>query len=188
MKLPRRIKGWLSAESTPEQLLERYYTKGDRSALARVVECYNRDVFHYLLSLSDEELAKDVLQMTWLKVINHKGSHQFTHAKSWLFSIARRSLIDELRKTKHFVDITEDTHAFHSQTLQSELELADRVKLFNDALLKLNFFQREAIIFQQEGFSLTEIAQLTDESFETVKSRLRYGKNHLKILLGHNDE
>ena len=187
MKLPRKIKGWLSAQSTPELLLERYYNQGDRSALARVVDCYNRDIFHYLLSLSDEDLAKDVLQMTWIKVMNYEGSH-FTHAKSWLFSIARRTLIDELRKTKNLVYITEDNDALHSQPLHIEFEQSDRIKLFNDALLQLNFFQREAIIFQQEGFSLTEIAQLTDESFETVKSRLRYGKKHLKVLLGNHDE
>ena len=29
-----------------------------------------------------------------------------------------------------------------------------------------------------------EICQLTDENFETVKSRLRYDRNNLKTLLG----
>jgi DNA-directed RNA polymerase specialized sigma24 family protein len=48
----------------------------------------------------------------------------------------------------------------------------------------LPFHQREAFIFQQEGFSVEEICTLTDENFETVKSRLRYARNNLKTLLG----
>ncbi len=33
-----------------------------------------------------------------------------------------------------------------------------------------------------------DISQMTNESFETVKSRLRYARNNLQKLLGKSDE
>jgi RNA polymerase sigma-70 factor (ECF subfamily) len=62
--------------------------------------------------------------------------------------------------------------------------MGDRIEAFNIAIIQLPFHQRETLIFQQEGFSVMEIAQLTNESFETVKSRLRYARNNLKEMLG----
>jgi RNA polymerase sigma-70 factor (ECF subfamily) len=44
--------------------------------------------------------------------------------------------------------------------------------------------QRDALLLQQQGFSLSDIAQITDAAEETVKSRLRYARNQLREQLG----
>jgi RNA polymerase sigma-70 factor (ECF subfamily) len=68
-------------------------------------------------------------------------------------------------------------------TLEQESENRDRLAIFNQAITLLPFHQREAFIFQQEGFSVLQIAELTDESFETIKSRLRYARAQIKNFL-----
>jgi RNA polymerase sigma-70 factor (ECF subfamily) len=44
--------------------------------------------------------------------------------------------------------------------------------------------QRDALLLQEQGFSLQEIASITGELEETVKSRLRYARRQLRELLG----
>jgi len=186
LTLPSKVKGWLNIQLTPEELLKAYHQNDDRAALARLVELYNRDLYHYLMSLSDRELAKDVLQITWLKVMKTSELKEYHLIKSWLFRIARNALLDEFKRSNKFDIENELEQAIITPSLTQVIEQEDQLRLFDQALNQLNFYQKEAIIFQQEGFSVAEIAQLTDESFETVKSRLRYGKSKLKQLLGEN--
>ena len=177
------IKGWLNPAVTPEKLLIDYVSTGNKKCLALLVEQFNLSLFHYLLSLSNKELAEDVIQITWLKVMKN-NSKTHTNVKSWLFTIARRTLIDELRQQKKWqFQALQDDHIV-STNLSDELENTDELKRFNEAISALPFYQKEAFIFQQEGFSILEICQLTDENFETIKSRLRYARNNLKALLG----
>lgn len=68
--------------------------------------------------------------------------------------------------------------------LEKPLQEADRLTRFNITRGQLPFLQRAALTFQQVGFSLIEIAELTNDGFKMVKSRLRYAYNNLSHLLG----
>ncbi|QOL26434.1 RNA polymerase sigma factor [Thalassotalea sp. LPB0316] len=186
MKLPSKVKGWLNIQSHPEALLKAYHLHRDTEALTRLVSLYQTDIYHYLVSLSDKDIAQDAIQSTWLKVINSTPLNDYQHIKAWLFRIARNTLFDEFNKRNKFVS---DEHAaveLTTQPLSEQIDKEDKLNVLNQALAQLNFFQREAIIFQQEGFSVEQIAELTNESFETVKSRIRYGKAKLKQLIEEN--
>ncbi len=177
----------MKTSSTPETLLKRYSTTKDKKYLSLLVKQFNQSLFHYLLTLSDKELAEDVVQITWLKVLKiNNTAHEHTNVKAWLYTIARNTLFDELRKAQrwHYVVLDETQHAATSELTDKE----DRLAAFNRALVHLPFYQREAFVFQQEGFSILEIAEMTNESFETVKSRLRYARKQLKIILGKDHE
>jgi len=185
LKLPSKIKGWLSTTTTPERLLENYVSTGDKRYLTKLVEQFNLSIYHYLVSLSDKEIAEDALQTTWLKVMKVKATnHNNTNVKSWLYTIARNTLIDELRHRNKWQLEELKEQISDNNSLVKSIEMDDRIEAFNIAIIQLPFHQRETLIFQQEGFSVMEIAQLTNESFETVKSRLRYARNNLKEMLG----
>jgi len=179
------MKGWLNPTSTPEKLLMDYAATRNQKYITLLVAQLNLPLYHFLLSLSDKELAEDVLQTTWLKVMKIAGKdYSHTNVKNWLFTIARNTLIDELRiQQKWQWQELHDDHV-HTSNLSKEFEQANRLTKFNEAITALPFYQREAFIFQQEGFTVIEICQLTNESFETVKSRLRYARNNLRTLLG----
>jgi len=181
------IKGWINPANNPEKLLIEYVTTGNQKCLTLLVKQFNLPLYHYLLSLSNPILAEDVLQSTWIKVMKNQSTTH-THVKSWLFTIARHTLIDELRYQNkwQFQDLGDDQIMTMSLGLQYEQQ--DSLTQFNQAIIQLPFYQREAFIFQQEGFTLMDISQLTNESFETVKSRLRYARNNLQKLLGKSDE
>lgn len=189
MQLPSKIKGWLTTQITPERLLEQYVSTGDEKYISSLVEQFNLSIYHYLYSLSDKETAEDMLQTTWLKVLKVKVTNQqHSNVKSWLYTIARNSLIDELRRQKKWQWQTLQDEQLSSNSPAAEVEMNDRLATFNLAISQLPFHQREVFILQQEGLSILAIAELSQESFETVKSRLRYARNNLKIMLGNIDE
>ncbi len=187
------IKGWFNPQVVPETLLLKYYQTKDNGYLEQLVTQYNRAMYHYLLTLSDADLAKDVLQNTWLKVVslaNNKSQQASVPAsvKNWLFTIARNLLIDELRRQQRWQWHAISEEHIVTPTLDQSIVKQDKLQQLEQALSSLPFGQKEALIFQQEGFSLFEISQLTGEGVETIKSRLRYAKNNLKILLGTQHE
>ena len=198
--------GSSAARMSNEALILRYASKKESHVLTQLYDNCERDLFHFLLSLTDDELAQEIAQRTWLKVI--EKSHLYRDQasfKSWLFTIGRRCLIDEFRKQGRFQELFDEptnvvaetgksTHGCELQngvhngpTTLTELERisaneaeSSLTKQFNIALHTLPFSQKEAFCLQQEGFSLHEIAQMTASESETVKSRIRYAKQALK--------
>lgn len=178
-------------------LLRNFQQSGNASVLSPLIEEFNQPLFHYLLSLSDEEFAKDCLQQTWLKAIQSRSNNseklsQFDNKaqiKAWLFTIGRNTLIDEMRRNKRWVlEQWQDEKAHYGMPADIELIAKDRLSLLNLAIAALPILQREAFIFQQEGLSLSEIAEITDAEHETVKSRLRYARQTLAQTLRAKDE
>ena len=187
-----------------EELIQKYAVTKESHLIGQLYDNCERDLYHFLLSLSDSQLAQEVAQRTWLKVI--EKSHLYTkHGsfKSWLFTIGRRCLIDEFRKQGRFHELfddsIEDDNMLHlslsenrhdDSTNLTNLELvyanesnSSLIHQFNIALGTLPFPQKEAFCLQQEGFSFAEIAQLTSSEVETAKSRIRYAKQALKKYL-----
>lgn len=188
------IKGWFNPNISPEILLTRYIATSKMKYISLLVERFNQSIYHYLLSQSDKETAEDIIQLMWLKVIKTKATSQaHNNVKSWLFTVARNALIDELRRQKRWqsqsIDVSESSanillpSQVSNHSLEQEVENSDKLIIYNRVISLLPFNQREAFIFQQEGFSVLQIAELTDESFETIKSRLRYARATLKNAL-----
>ncbi|WP_076925237.1 sigma-70 family RNA polymerase sigma factor [Pseudoalteromonas sp. EB27] len=186
------IKSWLF-ETPSKDCMASYAKSGDNRYLEQLIALYSNDLYHYLVTQSNTHLAYDVSQQTWLKVIEKRHLYQAqTTPKAWLFKLARNTLIDEYRRQQHFVELDENTHlAAQNDKSESGLTIGSSnisYDAFDAALKQLSFVQREAITLQQEGFSLADIELITQSSLETIKTRLRYAKQHLKRLLGANNE
>jgi len=180
------IKSWFGQDATAEKLLSSYVKDGESQYIEALIAKFNQSLFHYLLSLSEPHIAEDVLQATWTKVIALKHNNSamaHTNVKSWLFTIARNLLIDELRRLQRWQFQDYQDSESTSLSLEQELSNTYTLEAFNRALEALPFAQKEAFIFQQEGFSVKQIAELTNSSFEAVKSRLRYARQQLKQQL-----
>lgn len=186
MTINLALKSWFSQSNSNERLMRRYAVSGDQGVLTKLYDACGDDLYHFLLTLSDSTLARDISQKTWLKVIEKRHLYQDTGLfKAWLFTLARNLLIDEYRETKRLVYESAPIDRAAAPAITSCSLLAR----FDRALNSLAFVQREAFCLQQEGFSMQEIAQITHCGQETVKSRLRYAKaslrEQLKEGLGH---
>ena len=72
----------------------------DPDLLDRLIEQYQHRLLRYLVYLSgNRELAEDLFQETWIRVLErghqYDGRHEFS---TWLYAVARNLTIDYLRK------------------------------------------------------------------------------------------
>jgi len=75
----------------------------DPDLLDRLIEQYQHRLLRYLTYLTgSRELAEDLFQETWIRVLErghqYNGKHEFS---TWLFAVARNLTIDQMRKKKH---------------------------------------------------------------------------------------
>jgi len=178
------IKGWFNPKINPENALEKYRATNNNDYLSLLVVKYNRDLYHYLLSQSDKNTAEDILQTTWLKIMNVNASQtRIQHVKSWLFTIARNTLIDELKRQSRWRLEEIEAQTLVTSPLENVVNTEQQLMKYNRIISGLSFHQREAFILQQEGFSLEQIVEISGENFETIKSRLRYARQKIKLVL-----
>ncbi len=171
-------------------------------------------LYHFLLKQSDAELAQEISQQSWLKVLElrqqkaprQSGSGDFAAAapnanfqqrsqfKTWLFALARNALFDELRRRQRWrgSELCEDTVLYQSEA-NSQLDallMAEQQMALQQAIDVLPLLQKEALLLQLEGFSLEDIASISGSPPETVKSRLRYARaslsQALELFYDHN--
>lgn len=170
---------------SPEQCMADYIMDRDKASIERLYSLFADDMYHYLITLSDSTLAQDIAQQTWTKVIDRpQAFHQAQNLKAWLFTLARNALFDEFKKTNRLQAIDDELDNAELVGIQSLNAHNDNIQeAFDTALNALPFNQKEAFCLQQEGFSLADIANMTNCPQETIKTRLRYAKQKLKQLL-----
>ena len=164
----------------------------DPDLLNRLIEQYQHRLLRYLIYLTrNRELAEDLFQETWIRVLErghqYDGKHEFS---TWLYVVARNLAIDYLRKKNPvsldgLMEQDEDYGSLEprdSRPLALEV-LAQRQQLerISEALIAIPAEYREAIVLRfQDELALEEIATVTGARLGTVKSRLYRG---LSILM-----
>jgi len=162
------------------------YAQGDASAFDQLYARHKVAVYRFFTRQNlpvavSEELAHD----TWLKVINARESYsakaKFT---TYLFTIARHLIIDFQQKKSNKYEVVElideTTSSDISLALSSDvIEVNHKKQTLNlvirEQVLLLSFEQREVFLLKQEsGFSIEDIANITQQNKEKVKSCWRY--------------
>jgi RNA polymerase sigma-70 factor (ECF subfamily) len=175
-----------------ERLMLRYGAKGDEASLAALFDLHNHKLFYFLKMLSDSAVAEDICQRTWIKVIESR--HLFKNGdnfQAWLFTIGRRTLIDEFRKNAKLEYNNDAVEAFSlaelvkyaQSSVEDDVQKGLEKDWFKACLQQLPYKQKEALTLQFEGFGLSEIAAICGAEKETVKTRIRYAKGSLKTML-----
>jgi RNA polymerase sigma-70 factor, ECF subfamily len=181
---------FVNAMESEASAIARGLRRRDPDLLDRLIEQYQHRLLRYLVYLSgNRELAEDLFQETWVRVLErgyqYDGKHEFS---TWLYTVARNLTIDYLRKKSpmsldRLMDEDEnvpfepaDTAPLAWEVVQAH-EDAERVSA---ALVSIPAEYREAVVLRfQEGLALEEIATVTRAPLGTVKSRLYRGLNIL---------
>jgi RNA polymerase sigma-70 factor (ECF subfamily) len=162
-----------------EALMSRLIKSDDNKALTELYARYSTKLLGFFIKMFKGDVSKsqDFLQDIFVKIIEKK--HLFdTERKfySWVFTVANNMCMTEFRKP-FIVSISSD-HAEHENLVVNDEEAMDK-KIFKQALKRtvyaLEYNHKAVFILRfNEKFSLKEIADITEVSLGTVKSRLFY--------------
>lgn len=174
--------------------------RGDIDAFNRLVEQYERLVFAVAVRLlRDPENAEDVTQETFIRAYSSLLHYHGGSFRAWLTRIATNRCYDLLRSLQRRPADSLDTEVVEAEprwsveTVGVDPEsLAVRAELgrrLERALDLLPDDQRLVVLlYDVHGYDYEEIAQITDVSLGTVKSRLSRARSRLREMLKADEE
>ena len=158
-----------------------YLCKMNRNQYNQCVERYADKLFRFAFSsLRNREEAEDVVQESFARVWERVDSVDFAKAKSYLFTTAHHTMVDEVRQRLRTSDIEE------MATLSDPkgIPYPDVNDILHKALATLPEAQRNAILLRDyEGYSYQEIGDITGMSEAQVKVNIFRARTALKNKL-----
>jgi RNA polymerase sigma-70 factor (ECF subfamily) len=187
-----------AADASLDWALVQRVQAGDVRAFDQLINKYRERLFAIVYNLTaNREDASDLTQEAFIKAfrsIRHfKGDSSFF---TWLYRIAVNASLTHLKRSRLRRFFSFET--LHEDISQSELieALADKMQSdkpalakelqekLNEALQRLSPNHRTVVVlFEIEGLSHQEIAQVMECSEGTVRSRLHYAKQQLQSYL-----
>jgi RNA polymerase sigma factor (sigma-70 family) len=147
-------------------------------------------VYHMLKSAKMEMLAEDLCSETFYKA--YRSLHSFREVdasfSTWLYTIARNTVLSELRKQKtahlSLDDSTYIPSAPAEEAPEQRLLQGEKVTMVRDAINSLPEKQRSALILREyDGMDYQEIANILGQTVSSVKSLLFRARASVKAQL-----
>lgn len=172
------------------------YIAGDRDAFATLFGGLAPRVHGFFLrTFRDAAVADDLVQQTFLKVHRARDTYRGDGAsvRSWIFAIAARVRLDELRKRRRLAETADEDDLARADeeqaaTLAGDRAVAEhqqsRAHAVQAALASLPESQRVVIqLHRYEGMSFAEIAKALGTTEGAVKLRAFRGYETLREKL-----
>jgi len=192
----------------PDDQLMLAYAGGDKAAFDALYARHESGLYRFVRRLLGVRLSSEVdevFQETWERIVKARASFSPERAswRTWAFTIAHNLAMDRLRLSGREVSFyahDEDGDGLEAGVLFSRGLLragaaqqpsTEEVAFWRAAgrrllacLDELPDEQRAAFLLQQEeGFTIEAMSLSLDVGFETVRSRLRYGLQKLRICM-----
>lgn len=150
--------------------------RGDKTALTEFIRETQNDVWRLLAHLGGSEIADDLTQETYLRVMGALPRFAArSSARTWLLSLARRVWVDNIRHDmarprKSSAEVEDLDPAVLSTNGETTWSDWIDVRLLIDALPTE---RREALILTQVlGYSYEEAAKIANVRIGTIRSRV----------------
>lgn len=183
-------------EPTDKDLVQAHFD-GNKTALHTLFSRYTGPLYRFVGRLCGnaadaEDLVQDTCVKAWRKLSSFQSDRSF---KAWIFTIARNTVFDHLKKKKAVPFSNMDEQSLTEETFEEGIEddrplppalieRADRAKLLESALQELPERSRTVILLHEgEELTFQEIAEIVQEPLNTVKSRYRRALQTLRASL-----
>ena len=192
---------WNLALAADQQVVT-WAQDGDESAFRELIRRYQRPIFSIIYRMvRDRELAEDLAQETFIKVLNAIDSYRPEHKfSSWIFKIANNAAIDHLRRreletlslegapdalTTERQEATALQVRDRTESPLEELEARELGSQIEEAIAGLRPEYRSCIMLRHvEGRAYEEIAEILGLPLGTVKTYIHRARAELRDQLG----
>ncbi len=178
-----------------DSVLVSEYIKGNEQALGVLINRHNQRIFSFIFSkVLDKDIANDVFQDTFIKVINTLKKGRYNEEGKflpWVMRIAHNLVIDHFRKSNRlpkyddngefsiFSVLSDNSLNAEKQLIKSQVE--DDVR---NLVYELPDDQREVLTLRiYNEMSFKEISDKTGVSINTALGRMRYALINLRKLI-----
>lgn len=177
------------ADADPLTVLALAAGRGDRAALDEFIRATERDVWRTVAFLADPGSADDLTQETYLRVISALPRFAGrSSARTWLLSIARRVVVDQIRRNQARPRTTSQID------LEGLLSTSPTAARFEDVveirmlLDGLEPNRRDALVLTQVlGLSYAEAAEVSGCPLGTIRSRVARAREDLIAAAQRDD-
>ncbi|MBD0380573.1 RNA polymerase sigma factor [Paenibacillus sedimenti] len=147
-------------------------------------------IFHMLKSTQMEAIAEDLCNETFYKA--YRSLHSFREVEAsfstWLYTIARNTVLSELRKNKSVQVSLEQSghtpHASYDAMPEQTMLRNEKVSMVREAINSLPEKQRSALILREyDQLDYQEIANILGQTVSSVKSLLFRARASVKLQL-----
>lgn len=161
--------------------------QGDSDSLDTIIRKYYNDMYSYCFRKTGNAfVAADLTQEVFLRLA--KYIHTYVHKgkfKNYLFIIAKNMCNDYYQKN---VEASEVIDLLEIPDSDNNFTRLDQSDVITKVIGSLPDFQKDVIILRYyHDMKLKEIAEITDSSLATTKSRLKQGLDKLKKILNKED-
>ncbi|WP_372801649.1 sigma-70 family RNA polymerase sigma factor [Lutibacter sp.] len=175
------------------------YINGNEKSLEILIIRHKQRIFSFILSkVLDRDIAEDIFQDTFIKVIKTLKRGAYNEEGKflpWVMRIAHNLVIDHFRRNKR-IPTFNNTDEFDIFSVISDEVLNVEKQLIKNQILndvrglidELPDDQKEVLLMRMyRDMSFKEIAENTDVSINTALGRMRYALINLrKLIEKHN--
>lgn len=161
-------------------------------SVRRLYDTYAEMLHGYVLGQvgGDRQQAEDIVQETLLRAWRTPGLDESRPLRPWLFTVARRLVIDDYRRRSSRPEAVEDRTAGFGQPEREPVSDGDEIErvlsslVVADALKALSAAHR-AVLHETyfRGQTVQEAADVLGVPPGTVKSRVHYALRSLRLAL-----
>ncbi len=189
----------MKASNPSDQDLIKRYLSGNEYSLEIIINRHKNRVYSYILMVvKNTQIADDLFQDTFIKVINtlksgtYNEEGKFIH---WVMRIAHNLVIDHFRKKKRFPIKENSTEKDTFELLNIKTESIEDIiitdQIHKDLRVLIDHLpaeQKEVLIMRHYiGMSFKDIAEETDVSINTALGRMRYAILNIRRLVEENN-
>ncbi|MBN1348887.1 sigma-70 family RNA polymerase sigma factor [candidate division KSB1 bacterium] len=175
--------------STPDEKLVSLFQAGDVNAFEALYHRYSRSLVNFMMRmLHDEHRAEDLFQDIFIKLLEMPEIYQNkARFKIWLYRVAMNRCLNDIRNRKkrreHAVRIAESLPK-NQVTNDRQLNQIEAKIEIRQALAQLPAEQQAALILKYyQNLTYPEIAEISGCPVGTIKSRLHYAIENLRLIL-----
>jgi len=166
--------------------------QGDMSAFTQLYDLYVSPIYRFIFyKTRHKETTEDLTSITFMKALENIRKFDSNKAsfKTWLYQIARHTIIDHYR-TSHPLKNIEDAWDLHSDDdPEAKADLALKLESVKKVLAGLSAEQREVVMLRVWGdLSFKEVSEITGKSEAACKMNFKrtvekLGKNFALFAL-----
>jgi RNA polymerase sigma factor (sigma-70 family) len=160
-----------------DEIIMEAVKNGNLQQASLLFERYHKRIFNFLARLAlDRELAEDLTQNVFLRIIKYRGSYrEGLKFQSWIYQVARNVFSDHYQANKNrfsnYVDV--EKVGDHMAADDDTQEMDEKEKLLHRSMARLSEEQRELLIltrFQQMKYE--EVAAIMDTTVANIKVKV----------------